>query len=133
MPCVERICVMQGPHGRVRARLLATCFAGDRAGGRVRLRACGRVQASDQVLQTRIVHLPVAFNDKWTNDAIAKYMKSVRPAAERMHPPGLAQSATNRQRFPLGHLTQACLLWKRERPLNMSCAELERWQAGPLG
>lgn len=36
------------------------------------------MQASDQVLQTRIVHLPMAFNDKWTNDAIAKYMKSVR-------------------------------------------------------
>ena len=36
------------------------------------------VQASDQVLQTRIVHLPMAFNDMWTNDSIAKYMKSVR-------------------------------------------------------
>ncbi|KAK9838176.1 hypothetical protein WJX81_006705 [Elliptochloris bilobata] len=34
--------------------------------------------ASDQVLQTRIVHLPMAFNDKWTNDAVAKYMKSSR-------------------------------------------------------
>ncbi len=35
-------------------------------------------QAQDQVLPTRIMHLPMAFNEKWTHDAIAKYMKSVR-------------------------------------------------------
>ena len=38
-------------------------------------------QAQDQVLPTRIVHLPLAFNEKWTHDAIAKYMKSVRKDA----------------------------------------------------
>ena len=43
------------------------------------------MQASDQVLQTRIVHLPMAFNDKWTNDAIAKYMKSVRLSGLGLH------------------------------------------------
>ncbi|KAK9905055.1 hypothetical protein WJX75_008745 [Coccomyxa subellipsoidea] len=37
--------------------------------------------AQDQVLPTRIVHLPLAFNEKWTHDAIAKYMKSVRKDA----------------------------------------------------
>lgn len=33
------------------------------------------------MLPTRIVHLPMAFNEKWTHDAIAKYMKSVRKDA----------------------------------------------------
>ncbi len=28
-----------------------------------------------------MVHLPLAFNEKWTHDAIAKYMKSVRKDA----------------------------------------------------
>ena len=68
------------------------------------------------MLQTRVVHLPVAFNDKWTNDAIAKYMKSVRPSAELMHPPGLAHLAPKQQRFPLGYATEPCLLATRERP-----------------
>lgn len=43
------------------------------------------MQASDQVLPTRIIHLPMAFNDKWTNGAIAKYMKSVRAALGLFH------------------------------------------------
>ena len=46
----------------------------------VTLRGVNCMQASDQVLPTRIIHLPMAFNDKWTNGAIAKYMKSVRAA-----------------------------------------------------
>ena len=32
-------------------------------------------------LSTRIVHLPLAFNDRWTNDAIKRYSKSVRSEA----------------------------------------------------
>ena len=39
------------------------------------------LQARDQVLQTRTVHLPLAFNEKWTNEAIAKYMRSSRSDA----------------------------------------------------
>jgi hypothetical protein len=105
--------MMPGPCVRA---LRAACLAGDKARGRAGHRAaCGRVQASDQVLQTRVVHLPVAFNDKWTNDAIAKYMKSVRPAAEHVHPPGLAHLATHRiafcwatqQNLPPGHARAA--------------------------
>ncbi len=100
--------------------LRAACLADNKARGRVGHRAaCGRVQASDQVLQTRVVHLPVAFNDKWTNDAIAKYMKSVRPAAEHVHPPGLAHPNP-----PILHSAglpdRPCLLGTRERPLITS-------------
>jgi len=32
-------------------------------------------------LPTRIVHLPLAFNDRWTHEAIAKYTRSVRREA----------------------------------------------------
>ncbi|CAK0782570.1 hypothetical protein CVIRNUC_005782 [Coccomyxa viridis] len=34
--------------------------------------------ARDQILPTRILHLPLAFNDKWTHEAISKYMRSSR-------------------------------------------------------
>ena len=37
-----------------------------------------RAQARDQILPTRILHLPLAFNDKWTHKAISKYMRSSR-------------------------------------------------------
>ena len=37
-----------------------------------------RAQARDQILPTRILHLPLAFNDKWTHEAISKYMRSSR-------------------------------------------------------
>lgn len=33
------------------------------------------------VLQSRIVHLPLAFNEQWTHAAIQKYSKSVRAEA----------------------------------------------------
>ena len=33
------------------------------------------------VLPSRVVHLPMAFDERWTHDAIAKYMRSVRPHA----------------------------------------------------
>ena len=33
------------------------------------------------MLPTRVVHLPLAFNERWTHDAIAKYMKSGRKDA----------------------------------------------------
>ncbi|GMH40935.1 hypothetical protein BSKO_08839 [Bryopsis sp. KO-2023] len=32
-------------------------------------------------LQSRVVHLPLAFNEKWTHEAIDKYARSVRPEA----------------------------------------------------
>ena len=38
-------------------------------------------QAQNQVLQTRVVHLPLAFNERWTHEAIAKYMRSSRKDA----------------------------------------------------
>ena len=38
-------------------------------------------QAKDQILPTRIVHLPLAFNEKWTHEAIQKYMRSSRREA----------------------------------------------------
>ncbi len=37
-----------------------------------------RAQARDQILPTRILHLPLAFNYKWTHEAISKYMRSSR-------------------------------------------------------
>jgi urea carboxylase len=39
------------------------------------------MQAEEQVLKSRILHLPMAFDDKWTQGAIDKYMKSVRSEA----------------------------------------------------
>ena len=36
------------------------------------------VQAGDVTLPVRILHLPMAFNEKWTHGAIQKYMRSVR-------------------------------------------------------
>jgi hypothetical protein len=36
------------------------------------------VQESEQVLKSRIVKLPMAWDDKWTRGAIEKYMKSSR-------------------------------------------------------
>ena len=41
----------------------------------------GPDQARDQVLPTRVVHLPLAFNERWTHEAIAKYMRSSRAHA----------------------------------------------------
>lgn len=38
-------------------------------------------QAEEQVLKARVLHLPLAFDDKWTQGAINKYMKSVRGEA----------------------------------------------------
>ena len=40
-----------------------------------------RRQAKDQILPTRIIHLPMAFNEKWTHEAIQKYMRSSRREA----------------------------------------------------
>lgn len=37
--------------------------------------------ADDLVLPTRILHLPLAFNERWTHDAINRYMRSVRSEA----------------------------------------------------
>eukprot|EP00884_Botryococcus_braunii_P008296 jgi/Botrbrau1/17468/Bobra.0054s0055.1 len=37
--------------------------------------------AEEQVLKSRVLHLPMAFDDKWTQGAIDKYMKSVRSEA----------------------------------------------------
>ncbi|KAK9819502.1 hypothetical protein WJX74_000026 [Apatococcus lobatus] len=34
--------------------------------------------AVDQVLDSRILHLPMAFNERWTHEAISKYMRSAR-------------------------------------------------------
>ena len=39
------------------------------------------MQAPSMVLQSRIVHLPLAFNEQWTHAAIQKYSKSVRAEA----------------------------------------------------
>ncbi len=57
-------------------------------------------QAQDQVLPTRIIHLPLAFNDKWTHDAIAKYMKSVRKDAPYV-PSNVDFVAANNGALPL--------------------------------
>lgn len=38
-------------------------------------------QPHDMTLPSRIIKLPMAFDDKWTHGAIAKYMKSIRPEA----------------------------------------------------
>ena len=36
------------------------------------------MQAGDVTLPIRVLHLPMAFNDRWTYGAIQKYMRSVR-------------------------------------------------------
>ena len=36
------------------------------------------MQAGDVTLPIRVLHLPIAFNDRWTHGAIQKYMRSVR-------------------------------------------------------
>lgn len=36
---------------------------------------------SKMKIPSRIVHLPMAFDDRWTREAIEKYMKSIRPTA----------------------------------------------------
>lgn len=33
------------------------------------------------VLPSRVLHLPMAFDERWTHEALAKYAKSVRPEA----------------------------------------------------
>ncbi|KAK9817750.1 hypothetical protein WJX72_001615 [[Myrmecia] bisecta] len=38
-------------------------------------------EARNQVLSSRILHLPMAFNERWTNAAVQKYMKSSRAEA----------------------------------------------------
>lgn len=36
---------------------------------------------AQMVLPSRILHLPMAFDERWSHDAISKYMKSIRPEA----------------------------------------------------
>lgn len=36
------------------------------------------VQAGNVTLPSRVLHLPMAFNERWTHGAIQKYMRSVR-------------------------------------------------------
>ena len=33
------------------------------------------------VLPSRVLHLPMAFDERWTHEALAKYAKSTRPEA----------------------------------------------------
>ncbi|GIL54638.1 hypothetical protein Vafri_10369 [Volvox africanus] len=49
---------------------------------------------SSMVLPSRIVNLPMAFDERWTHEAIAKYMKSVRPSAPYL-PDNVAYIAEN--------------------------------------
>ncbi|CAL5223800.1 g6371 [Coccomyxa viridis] len=37
--------------------------------------------AGDQILESRILHLPMAFDDKWTRECISRYMRSARQEA----------------------------------------------------
>jgi urea carboxylase len=37
--------------------------------------------AAEAKIQSRILHLPLAFDEKWTHEAIAKYTRSIRPEA----------------------------------------------------
>lgn len=37
--------------------------------------------AHNAILPSRVLHLPMAFDERWTHDAIAKYMRSIRPHA----------------------------------------------------
>ena len=39
------------------------------------------LQAGDVTLPIRVLHLPMAFNERWTHGAIQKYMRSVRSEA----------------------------------------------------
>ena len=38
-------------------------------------------QAADQILDSRILHLPMAFDDEWTRECISTYMRSARQDA----------------------------------------------------
>lgn len=49
---------------------------------------------STMTLPSRVVHLPMAFDERWTHEAIAKYMKSVRPSAPYL-PDNIAYIADN--------------------------------------
>ncbi|KAG2435985.1 hypothetical protein HYH02_011698 [Chlamydomonas schloesseri] len=49
---------------------------------------------STMTLPSRVVHLPMAFDERWTHEAIAKYMKSVRPSAPYL-PDNIAYIAEN--------------------------------------
>ncbi|KAG2494459.1 hypothetical protein HYH03_007511 [Edaphochlamys debaryana] len=49
---------------------------------------------SRMVLPSRVVQLPMAFDERWTHEAIAKYMKSVRPSAPYL-PDNIAYIAEN--------------------------------------
>ncbi|EFJ41655.1 hypothetical protein VOLCADRAFT_98356 [Volvox carteri f. nagariensis] len=51
-------------------------------------------EVSSMVLPSRIVNLPMAFDERWTKEAIAKYMKSVRPSAPYL-PDNIAYIAEN--------------------------------------
>ena len=39
------------------------------------------LQAGDQILESRILHLPMAFDDCWTRECISRYMRSARQEA----------------------------------------------------
>lgn len=40
--------------------------------------------AHDAVLPSRILHLPMAFDEKWTHDAISKYMRRYEGAGKTL-------------------------------------------------
>lgn len=39
------------------------------------------IPVDDIKLPSRVLHLPMAFNERWTQEAITKYMRSIRSEA----------------------------------------------------
>ena len=58
------------------------------------------LQAGDQILESRILHLPMAFDDKWTRECISRYMRSARQEAPYL-PSNIDFVAKNNGKAPL--------------------------------
>ena len=70
------------------------------------------VQAGDVTLPVRVLHLPMAFNERWTHGAIQKYMRSVHSEGPYL-PSNVDFVAANngltgQQQHPTNVLTYAC-------------------------
>ncbi len=91
-------------------------------------------QARDQVLPTRVVHLPLAFNERWTHEAIAKYMRSSRAHAPYL-PSNVDFVAANNGACPLPppRLSAGCLLNLCSPAVPFSCDIVRQcqWHAWP--
>ena len=85
------------------------------------------LQAGDQILESRILHLPMAFDDKWTRECISRYMRSARQEAPYL-PSNIDFVAKNNGKAPLApsclnqtDTCQSCSSMHIVAPLAPSC------------